>query len=600
MSDFNTVLVKDDRLDCKSSLSYEVYKSGMNVTQAVISATSANSSQHLFNVIVPSQNVVIDRNIRYEADINFEFTLTAAAAVPAIDVPKWGKNIGTCAFPLNSLVTTMSAIINNNTVMMQSRELMPFLVKLFSREELNSYQETTPCMPDNVRKFADSSNFSCNVLAGLENMSLDDLMPRGAFKLNYFNNNATSGFNTDNTLKWQVVPQVAGVPSTFRGSITVSEPLFLSPFLFNEFAKHRQGIYGINNLSLTMNIGDTSKFIKSSVCNFASANPPAPTPAVYNNVISNVTLSYDKVNLRLTYITPHPSEQLPARNIVPYYTLQRWSYPLGAVGAGVASTQNNTLITSTSSVGNSNVVNLNQIPDKFFIGVKPSADWFSRKGIAYGDFFLPIKSISVSFNNSAGLLSSASQKQLWQMSVVNGLKQKWQEYYGSANFASNAPIGATAIDGVTLMGGFLVIAPASDIQISEEYLAPGSIGNYQFQINNVTFENHGSEAFEANDLELNVVAMMSGMMVFERGTSAVYTALLSKEMVLEASSKQGYFSSKVHRQIGGNIWDDIKTGLSEVSSAVAPVISAAAPLLPAMVGMGESGGRKKLARHSRA
>lgn len=593
MSDFRTVLVKDDRLNCKSSLVYEVYKSGQNVTQSVVKATSANSSQHVFNVIVPSQNVITDRNIKYEADINFKFTITPTAA-PLVQ-PIWAKNIGTCAFPLNSLITTMQATINNNTVSIQSSELLPFFQKLFSREDLNMYQETTPCMPDNIRSYSDSALFNCSVLSGIENMNFNDLLPRGAFQLNYFN---TVGPAASATTKWNVTPLAVGVATTFYGSITVSENLFLSPFLFSDFAPHKQGIYGINNMSFIMNIGQPTKFLKSSICNYAASGA--------NQVLSGVELDYQNVNLRLTYITPHPSDLLPARNIVPYMTFNRFSFNIADVlGAGTPSASNPSLLTPTQGVPfSSNVINLNQIPDKFLIGIKPTQQFYVAIGANYGDFFIPIKGLSVNFNNNAGLLSSASQKQLWKMSQINGLHQTWTEYYGSAMNSRGAPTGTTAVNATPMMGGFLVVSPGSNLQIVEDYLAPGSIGNYQFQISNIQYENWGQEAFQPGDLELIVIPVMSGMMVFERGTSAVYTAVLSKEMVLEASAKKPYYADEVRRKIGGNFWDDFKTGFSDVMNMAAPVLQAAAPLLAAagesgggVSGGGVSGGKKRLARH---
>ena len=614
MSDFRTVLVKDDRLNCKSSLVYEVYKSGQQITQAVIKATSANSSQHVFNVIVPSQNVLTDRNIKYEATIDFKFSIQVGAGTPV--QPVWASNIGTCAFPLNSLITTMQATINNNTVSIESSQLLPFFQKLFSREDFNMYQETTPCMPDNVRNYADAVQYNCNVLAGVETMNFNDLLPRGAFKLNYLN---TNGQGADGPERWNVSQLASGTTTTFYGSITVSENLFLSPFLFSDFSPHRQGIYGINNMSFIMNIGQPIKFIKSSICNYAGAGG--------NQILSVPELTYKDVQLRLTYITPHPSDLLPARNIVPYMTFNRFSFlldravPAAVQPSGATHAANPSLVSPVSTDPfSSNVINLNQIPDKFLIGIKPTAQFYGRVGASYGDFFIPITGLSISFNNNAGLLSNASQKQLWKMSQINGLHQTWSEYYGVAMNARGAPIPpqppapapaieSTMVNQTTMMGGFLVISPGSDLNIVEEYLAPGSIGNYQFQIFNIKYENWGTEAFLAGDLELIVIPVMSGMMVFERGTSAVYTAVLSKEMVLEASAKKPYYAAEVRRKIGGNFWDDFKTGFSDVMNMAAPVLQAAAPLLAAagesgggvsgggVSGGGVSGGKKRLARH---
>lgn len=610
MSDFNTINVMDDRLKVASTLPYEVYSGGQNVTFSQVQATSATPSQFVFNVIVPSQNVLLDRNVRCEATINFSFVQTSAVVTYAPPVVTaagnyqpivWGQTLGITAFPLNETCTTMTATINNNSVSIQSREVMPILLKLFSREELNNYQETTPCMPDNYQNFIDARPLSGNVLAGSENMTLNDIQPRGAFQLNYLTTNDPS--TVTSTTKWELAKPTAATAQTIYGSITVSEPLFLSPFLFNEFARNQAGIYGINNMNLQMNMGSSEKFLKLASISYGLALGQATT--VTNTVFSNIQLSYSDVSLRLCYITPHPSNLLAARNIVPYYTLNRFTYPQGAISAAAVGPAGYGLVTPSTIDVSSNVLNLNQIPDKFLIAVRPTTAFYSKYG-NYADFFLPPTKFTCNWNNNSGLLASANQKQLWKMSVGNGLKQSWTEFSGLAMRANGdvdypgAAVPIHAIKGINTLGGFLVLCPGKDIQIVEEYLAPGSIGSYQFQCT-VTVQNFLPIAFAPNEVELVIIPMMSGMMVFESGTSAVYTAVLSKEMVLDAKAKYPRYSSELHRQVGGNFWDDIKSGISEVSSAIAPAIATTTSLLPLLAagpsGGGASGGRKKMARH---
>lgn len=588
MSDFQTYLVKDNRLNVKSMLNYEVFKGGQNVTYSEIRSTSASDSQHVFNVIVPSQNTLIDRNVRWEASIAFQFTLTSTSVAAGVyERPVWGQTMGIQPFPLNQLCTTMTATINNNSVSIQSRDIVMFLLKMFTREELNSFQNTTPCMPDNYMKYEPSRNKSSNVLAGLENMTLDDLMPRGAFRLDYLNSFSA---NPSEANRFNIVDLTNGsvTSQTIYGQISVSEPLLLSPFLYNQYAKHGQAIYGVNNMNLTMNMGDASQLLK-----FPTYENQG-TDATANTIVSNIQVSYkDRASLRLQYLTPHASDMLNDRNIVPYYTLNRFNYSCQAVAAARSSTVGNaTLRVPVAGQVVSNVVNLNQIPDRFLIGVRATAQFYKKpKGCQFSQFFMPITKFNCIWNNNAGLFASASQRQLWKLSVDNGLRQSWTEWSGIGMSAGAEPPVGSGVDQDSLLGGFLVICPGKDLQIIEDWYAPGSIGQFNFQCT-VDFVNTSDIDFADGDLELIVIPMMSGMFVLEKGTSAVYTAILGKELVTNVDDKNAYFSADVQRQIGGSFFDDIKTGLSDVASVVKPIADIAGPVISVakMLGAGGSGG----------
>jgi hypothetical protein len=594
MSDYTTFCTKDERLQVRSSLPYAVYQGGQNVTFSQVKATSASTSQHVFNVIVPSQNVVVDRKIHWECSIKFSFQLTqnAGDAGNADLRAVWAKTVGMCAFPLNQLTTTMTATINNNSVSVQSREIMPFLLKLFTREELSHYQNTTLALPDNFQKFQTQVNGSSNVLAGVENQTLDDMNGRGSYKLDYFN--TVGDENLTNSTRWQVDNAVADAPRIFYGQITVSEPLFCSPFIFTKFAKNQAGIYGINNMNIVMNMGDpTPTLLKFPYYQLNAGS----------SKVSNIQVKYENSSLRLQYLTPKPSMMLSARNIVPYYTLNRFNYACGAVGPATASTQSNNLVSPSSWEVSSNTINIQSIPDKFIIGVRATQQFYSKaKGCQFGQFFMPIDKITVNFNNSSGLLASACPQQLWTMSVDNGNRQNYVEWSGIGNFTSSGLAANTGCEQVALNGGFLVLAPARDIQLTEEYLSNGSIGNYQIQVI-VNFLNYSLESFASGDLELVIIPVQSGLFVLEKGSSSVYTALLDKETVLNAIQKPAVYSETTNRQIGGNFFDDIKSGMSEVASFVRPIADIVKPVSDIVSaigsgasGGGESGGRKMM-RH---
>ncbi len=63
-----------------------------------------------------------------------------------------------------------------------------------------------------------------------------------------------------------------------------------------------------------------------------------------------------------------------------------------------------------------------------------------------------------------------------------------------------------------------------------------------------------------------LIPMNSGIWVNERGTCSVYTALLTKADVLDASDQGHYSHGTVKRMIGGSTLSNLKSALGWISS----------------------------------
>jgi hypothetical protein len=253
---------------------------------------------------------------------------------------------------------------------------------------------------------------------------------------------------------------------------------------------------------------------------------------------------------------------MPARNIVPYYELPR--YINGSQPALPACTSVNGGLVKSSIIAQFNAVQLNQIPDRLilFTRLKPSA----ANGWGIAEVALPIKSISINFNNNSGILASATQQELWQMSKNNGANTTWPEFcgYGTSVNHSGAVDATPAVDVVPLSGSYLILEFGKDIQLTEDFYASGSLGNFNLQCD-VVVENNTTYAAAASDWELVLITMNSGVFVCERGTSATYTGILTKQDVLEASAQEYYTHDDVKRLVGGGFWDSIKSGVSTLA-----------------------------------
>ena len=157
--------------------------------------------------------------------------------------------------------------------------------------------------------------------------------------------------------------------------------------------------------------------------------------------------------------------------------------------------------------------------DKVLIFVRKA---LGSQGTNDPDFFLPIRGISIQFNNHSGILSTATPQDLFRYSCEAGSNQSWEEFYGIANKANpNPTLGSQPIP---TTGSLLCLDFGKHINITEDYYAPGSLGNFQFQFNLQVVNQFISGNNATNTAwELVLITMNSGLFVCERGTSSSYT-----------------------------------------------------------------------------
>ena len=58
-------------------------------------------------------------------------------------------------FPLHQLVNTMTATINNNTVSMNTKDILPAMRRMLENRELAKYNNSTPVAYDTNLKYSD-------------------------------------------------------------------------------------------------------------------------------------------------------------------------------------------------------------------------------------------------------------------------------------------------------------------------------------------------------------------------------------------------------------------------------------------------------------
>jgi len=302
-------------------------------------------------------------------------------------------------------------------------------------------------------------------------------------------------------------------------------------------------------MTFTLNVDATCKrvfstagpYITDIVLGIISPNPStvgliANANGFQSTAAIGIATQQSAPALLLKFLSTQPSDLVQTKNIVPYMDFPRYL---------TSSANSASILTLKSASLTSSNLQINQIPDLFIINARipmSEQDWFNPSS------FLTINSISINLNNQSGLLSSASQYDLWRLSIKNGSTQSWEEFSGQALVNDNAT-GAGLL--IPTTGSLLVLNPAYDLSLPD-YISCGSLGNYNFQFScNVT----NQYGFTIQP-EIIVICVNSGIFTTQQGVSAVYTGILTKEMVLDAKTTQqasAFKSMEVKRMTGGQM-----------------------------------------------
>jgi hypothetical protein len=523
-ADFQKVKVLDDRLNVTDQIKYGVIKGGQNMTAAQFAAVSQTTSALTFNVQVPSEQTIIDRRVLWRSTVVLKITGCAPAGQYLID---YGYADALAPFPLHSLASVMTSTINNNSVSINMRDVLPAILRFNDRRDLARYNGYTPTAFDTIASYSAILGGNANPLGAWANNADNDLVPRGSWVLDSYSVNAdgTGG----------VPPVSDGVTvQTAYAKFTVSEPLLLSPFIFSNPSSNSQGFYGIQNLNFVFNIADGKRVWRC-----------APYVGGGGGVVQKTItpFSFSDSALLFNFLTPHPSDLIPARNCVPYYEMPRYiTSNLPAFGAFGTPTASQVVRTSN--------IQLNQIPDKLIVFVRKA---MSAQTNTDPDYALTITGIQVNWNNNSGILAAATPQDLYRYSVESGSNQSWYEFSGSANLRDAAIPGGSRLP---MSGSYCILEFGKDIQITEDFYAPGSLGNFNLQVQ-LSVTNQTAAAL--TDTEIVMITVNSGVFVCERGTSSTYTGILTKADVLDASTQEPYTRSDVQRLVGGGFLDSLKS-----------------------------------------
>ena len=581
-SDFSKVKVLYDVLNTTDSVRYAVVAGAQNITPSKYNAISKSTSSITFNIQTPSESTLLARRImiRNVMEITIVAKFVQGTTPNGTLAVNYGFSESLAPFPFQTALNTCQLTINNNTISQNEKDVLFQLLRFNDRRDLARYNNACPTMYDSYYAYQDALGANNNPLGAWNDVAHDqDFQPRGTFRVLDISGND---------------PYLTSAPTLVDRTITIKfetiEPFMLSPLIWCDPKSNNQGFYGIQVLNCVFNLAsDTSRILRSAQSAFLAsdygvAGAPGTTP---NPAFADLKCSLTDIaesQLFIQYYTRQPSDLVSARNCVPFAEFPRYLSPIGELVKAATKDATTGIITPSRYTSiNSQSISLNSIPDKLIICVRKQ---ISKQTLYDSDHFLPISKIVVNFNNKAGLLSSATQWDLWRMSVESGSNSTWSEFKGVAAVGGALGKYPEGYNEIPLVGSVLCLEMGNHIELDDVFSA-GSIGQFQLQFQ-LDIENFSNEAFQPNDLEICLITMNSGVFVLERGTSQTYTAILSRSDVLSAKSQPGMAHSDVKRLVGGG-WDDIMKTIKNVAGVVGQVAPMAQQALGAF-GYGTSGG----------
>jgi hypothetical protein len=435
-------------------------------------------------------------------------------------------------------------------------------------------------MLDRYAVYPDSSVVKNSPLLDWSQTKDSDQVPNGGFNGFYFATSATGATPTTtggplaggpaevsylNGQPYANAAITAGTSLTFWVVVTSVEKLLLPPFIFADEDELSTGLFGVQNFQVQMNVAPSPSraFRVAPGLSFVDSAGTRTWTTFTSSTAWSSTAAKGGIwtvqpSLAVQFLTPSLDIPLPPKSIVSYSEYPRYiSTPSTLV-------PQSTSLLSAGVQLTSNTITLPNIPDLLVIYVKPS----SYSGPTQCDWSLPITSISLNFDNFSGLLSTMTQKQLYQMSLRNNVDMDWSEWSGYGYVPLTVAGGASGLPSaggrVGLVGGPLVLKPGRDFSLSTGQ-AGGLVGNFTLQFT-ITVQN-----FTGSDQTPNiyVVPISSGFFETIKGSSRIIKGVLTEQDILAAPPSAP--EKDLERSVGGRMgMEAARAAMDSLPAAMRP------------------------------
>lgn len=573
----DVINVKDPRVQVNYKSDFVYLEGASQVSQKLYTTTSVSNSSLQFSCPPPSANNFVDRKIYLQAGIRLTFIGASTAAGQFL--LNQGQDAPRC-YPLSSAIDVINCTINNFSVSNNLADyIQPLLRYNVSNRLKNHMYSSAPSYPDQSQLYSSLVASVRNPLGGYHDTTDENVQGRGGYAryaiVSQTAVGATGGIQPS-TAAGQLMTTVVDMVST--------EPFFiLSPLYWG--CEETHPFVHVNTMDFNITIlnqaanrlwsrSELALPLTSLVYTFSSlinSGPPFSFPE-------------NQPTIQFNYFTPKETQIVPRDmiSVYPYFDLQRFPTDLSGI------TQWPTYTSYTS-----NNIQLSSIPRRIYVYARfRNQDLYSSP--TNTDTFLSISNVSIQYFNRTGLLSSASQQQLYEMSVKNGCSLSYTQWIGGPVYAPgvggfNPPLyGSTGSTQYGTVGSILCIDTATDLGL-DSLQAPGKIDHNTFQIT------VGLSSLNPNSngtATLYIVVVNEGCFSIGPGTgqASAQIGVLSSQDILDAKQNMHYYNYETIKDIqGGDFFSGVKDFFlnkvlpvikkSKIASNLANLIPVAGPAI---------------------
>lgn len=381
----------------------------------------------------------------------------------------------------------------------------------------------------------------------------------------YINTDGSSAYRGDFDYRILSNPVGNGVDEVeaYLG-VTWYEPIMSAPFQSSGQRGDTRSIAGVNQLQLNWSLSNINRMWSGVVTTNVNTVDVLLSGSAFNFATGS--------NLHLTFISPSPILG-PLPNVLRYdcELFNNYKQLTGVLTSGAAARK----ITS-------NNIQLNVIPSKCLIFCnKVWGNFLGNNAWKNTDALARIERISIQFNNIAGIMSAASEWQLYSMSIRNGLEMSWRDWQKHR-------------------GSILVLDFSKDMP-SDSLSAVGVSGQYNFNCE-VTVSNPNDAGFGYDyDYYLNILFIQDALLEITPANTRLSNGF-DRSVILRDINEGNVDLSTIDfayapNMIGSAWWNNISDfksalvkGLKTVHKYLPQIDSAyekyAAPILPGGVNVG--------------
>lgn len=533
-TDYTLVNIVDSQIeDITSELILPVITGPKSTSYHKFNAQSnSGTTQCTIQLNIPSITSAVDRNVMVQSTIDLKIDISGgvepnfwkAGAV----LFNYGNTNALQAFPLNSLLTTVATEINTTTPSVSTREIMSALLKTYNYHDLAKYNSLTPSLIDTFyHDYRDGIGSNNNVLANYSNGTyMKEFIGRGAYVVELFESDSTTSIPG---LKFSADSTGTSPRASFILRFRVTEPLLFMSLFISGSANNCASLTGLNKLDIKLTFGDATRCMSNA--SYALLHDDTTSA----KTISAVTyLKYtDPIAFMRSMIIPDTcARKIVTRNVVNY---NNYRSEVTQLSTSMAPGETKRITFDSRQ--------LQVCPSKMLIYVKKNP---SDQTTYDSNSFMVINGINVDFAGKQGLLNSADQVQLYEMTVRNGIQTNFFEFsgYGNTNDNDGNPMK------VPTTGSVLCIDPAMDLCLDEQY---SNMSRGQFQVRfDITVTNQSSESIKP---AIYLICVESGIFRTEGGQCDTFTGLLDIASVQKVKLQDPVMDKQTYEEdiVGGAI-----------------------------------------------